>query len=98
VDAFKLPGGLTPSYLELDFKSNHPFVVGLIGNGSGSTTVLEILVLNTTEEWKKVYVNTGATVSRQSGVIDYTVYIRANLESGYSEAEILIDNLKLVHF
>lgn len=98
VDAFKLPGGLTPSYLELDFKTNHPFVVGLIANGSGSTTVLEILVLNTTEEWKKVYVNTGATVSRQTGVIDYTVYIRANLESDYAEAEILIDNLKLVHF
>ena len=50
VDAFKLPGGLTPSYLELDFKTNHPFVVGLIANGSGSTNVLEILVLNTTED------------------------------------------------
>ncbi len=98
VNAFKLPGGLTPTYLELDFKTDHPFVVGLIANASGSTNVLEILVLNITDEWKKVYVNVGATVSRQSGVSNYKVYFRANLESGYSEAEILIDNLKLVHF
>ncbi|HRY99661.1 MAG TPA: hypothetical protein P5550_11460 [Bacteroidales bacterium] len=98
VDAFDLPGGLTPSYLELNFKADSRFIVGLIANGIGTVEVLEILVVNPAEEWKKIYINLGATVSRQSGILDYNVLFRAGLESSKDEAEILIDNIKLVHY
>lgn len=98
INAYKLPTGLTPSYLEMNFKTNNTLVVGLIANSPGSVKVLEILVLNPTDEWKKIYVNLGATVSRQSGVVDYNVILRAGLDEGIEEAEILVDNLKLVHF
>lgn len=98
IDAFQLPGGLTPTYLEMDFRTNNRLVVGLIANGLGGINVLPILVLNTTEEWKKIYVNLGATVSRQSNVIDYYLYFEASLEGELEEGQIFVDNIKLIHY
>lgn len=98
IGAYELPGGLTPSYLEMNFRTNNRVVVGLVANGVGETKILDILVLNPTDDWKKIYVNLGATVSRQSGIVDYSIYLRAYLDDGVEEAEILIDNLKLIHY
>lgn len=98
IDEFDLPGGLTPTYLEINFKTNNRLVIGLIANTFGNSDILPVLVLNTTEEWKKIYVNLGATISRQSSLADFNIYFEASLDDGIDEAEILIDNIKLIHY
>ena len=91
-------GILDASEVPPTFGAPYDLVIGLIANGFGNTDVLDILVLNPTDEWKKIYVNLGATISRQSGVVNYNVYFRAVLDEGMDESEIIIDNLKLIHY
>ncbi len=97
-NGYKLPQGAIPVYLELNFRNDTPFVVGLISNALGGTTKLEILVLNPTSTWKKVYINLGPTINRQSQVIDFNLYLSAGLETGKEKGEIYLDNLKLLHY
>jgi len=96
--AFVLPGGESPVFLEMNFKTNTLLTIGLFINQTFQTIQHPILVLNKTDKWTKIYVNLTPTVSRETAAIDFKVFIGAIKEDEVSAPEILIDNIKLIHF
>ena len=91
------PTNGSPIFMELNFKTDIELVVGLAGElGSGSVKNY-FFVLNPTEEWKKVYVDLTFIVL-DSGLASYKVLFSAGLTEDQTEADIYIDNVKILHF
>ncbi len=83
--------------LEMNFKTENYFQVGLLIRDQNSVPEKDLVILNHSNEWKKIYINLGSNLSLYPQAIDYKVIFRAGLESGTSNAKILIDNVKIVY-
>lgn len=79
-------------YLELDYKCNQAFTVGVIG---GQSDVRDVLVVNPSDSWNKIYVKLTDMVSTPPNYIYYYIYIKASKE--VATPQIYLDNIKLVH-
>jgi hypothetical protein len=88
-----LPVGGAPIYLELNYKCNQPFEVGVI---AGATEVRPALTVNPSSEWNKIYIQLSQAVSTQPTYIYYEIYIKATKQGDVPTPEIYIDNIKLV--
>jgi len=81
----------------MNFKTENYFQVGLLIRDQNSVPEKDLVILNHSNEWKKIYINLGSNLSLYPQAIDYKVIFRAGLESGTSNAKILIDNVKIVY-
>jgi hypothetical protein len=96
-DSYKLPTTGTSVFLEMNYKSNNSFTVGLIVNGS-VTSQKSVLVINPSETWNKIYINLTPSVSASSGATSFKVFLSAMKNTNVPKAEIYFDNFKLLHF
>jgi len=93
--AVQKPG--TVIVLEMDFKTNNYLSVGLLIRDAYEVTEVDLVILNHSDEWKKIYINLGSNLSLHPQAIDYKVYFKSGLQEGSNEAKVFIDNLKIVH-
>ena len=91
--SMSLPVGGTPIYLELNYKCNQPFEVGVI---AGTTEVRPAITVNSSQEWNKIYIQLSLAVSTQPTYNYYDIYIKATKQGDVPTPEIYIDNIKLV--
>ena len=84
-------------FMELNYKSNCPFTVGLFIYGT-QTIQKPIVVVNPSGTWNKIYINFTPTVQQNTDAINYRVFIGAQKEANGPNAEIFLDNIKLLHF
>lgn len=96
-DEVDLPRLGRPVYLEVNYKINNIVTFGLFSQFNSEIIQDPILNINQTDKWKKIYINLTPTINRHSTAIDYKVFIGSVLQTDVSQAEILIDNIKLVH-
>jgi len=96
-DSFKLPTDGSSVFMELNYKSNNPFTVGLMINGS-FTSLRQVLVINPSSTWNKIYINFTPTLSANSGSSSFRVFFTARKSTQEEKAEIFFDNIKVLHF
>ncbi len=96
-NSFEIQTAGTIILLEMNFKTNNFVTVGLLIRDTYEIVEKDLLILNHSEEWKKVYINLGSNLSLYPQAIDYKIIFRAGLEEGMSDAHILLDNIKIVH-
>ena len=87
-----LPSGGATIYLELNYKCNQPFTVGVIGGGTERRTALTV---NKSEDWNKIYISLTNVVSTQPTYSSYQVFIHA--DKHVASPAIYIDNVKLIY-
>jgi len=92
-----LPTGDSPVFLEINYKTNEVIKVGLIANYSSQLQKLDILYLNKSTTWNKIYINLKTAVNTASNPLNFQVYLEAYKSSENATAELLFDNFKLVH-
>jgi len=86
------------SYLEMDYKCDIPFFVGVIYIQEGQEVTLPLLFVNPKENWNKLYVD--FTQILTSPLLEsYRIYFTTDLEplENQETGEIFLDNLKFVH-
>lgn len=88
----------TPVYLELDFKTNDNFLVGLLTDDDK----IGLVRLLPTENWKKIYINLTPAVSSKPANTNFRVFFGLQ-SSGLTpfltpNPSLQLDNLKVVHF
>jgi hypothetical protein len=87
-----------PVYIELNYKNNIPFEVGVIGYKNNAVVdKVYITGMNPSEEWNKIYINMSLDVNSMRAD-NYQVVIRAAKSPDIETAEIFLDNIKLLHF
>ena len=65
------------NYLELDYKSDSEFLVGMYINFPNTPTLQkDLLWINPKDDWNKIYVNLTQTVSEAIGAESFSVFIR----------------------
>ena len=85
-------------YLEMDFKADIPFQVGLIGREAGLPAASQYnYQLAAREEWTKIYLNLGPEVFA-SDFAAYQIGIRGALPETETSASVYLDNIKLLRF
>lgn len=97
-EKYNFPGNGSAIFLEMNYRINHNLVVGVFYTTSGIRVQRPLLILNETDEWKKVYVNLTVPKYDTPNATDFQIFIGTDKEDGTGDAEIYLDNLKLVHF
>ena len=93
-----LPTNSSPVFLELNYRNNTEFSVGLVGHQTGiGPTRYTLLFVRQREEWSKIYVDLTEALFL-SQLEGYQILIRAVHDPDNAESFVLLDNIKLVHF
>jgi len=96
-NSFEMQTPGTVIMLEMNFKTNNYLTLGVLIRDTYDIIEKDLLILNHSDEWKKIYINLGSNLSLYPQAIDYKIIFRAGLESELSDAHILIDNIKIVY-
>ena len=92
-----LPQAGAPVYLELDYKCNTQFLVGVYVNFPGSVLQKDLLWVNPKEDWNKIYVNLTSTISEGVGAESFKVFIGMKRDFELDTNTLYFDNLKVVY-
>lgn len=97
LQSFSLPPNKM-CYLELNYKSEIPFVLRVfVTTSSGATTTIDLTGINATEKWNKIYFNFGGFPATYQNAT-FRFILSANLPAGKNSGTVLIDNFKIIHF
>lgn len=97
--AVALPKGGANVYLEMDYKTNYPMLIGMYANNPSSVVQEALYGVNEKEGWNKIYFNLTQFVSSQQSAQTYNLFfgiIKAP-EDTTKDVKIYIDNIKLVY-
>lgn len=84
-------------YLEIDYKNNTEFYIGIIGKEfDGTSHKVDIIFLKQKEDWNKLYLNLTNTI-QNSALNSYQIYFRANHNDENTTSVIQLDNIKLLY-
>lgn len=97
--SYSLPLFLRPVFVELNFRSDVSFTMGLYAENalSGQVVVVPFITLLPTDgEWKKTYLNLSSDIAPFSGS-KFKLWFNAAHDSSLTKSQLLIDNLKLIY-
>jgi hypothetical protein len=90
--SFTLPTANSNVYLELNYKCNTKFEVGVFGTGTSEKAAI---ILNPKESWNKIYIQLAGVVNSEPKAPTYKVYFRM-INSG-ANPKVQLDNIKLLY-
>ena len=93
----ELPKKGTPVFIELNFKCSTTVVLSIMAYKHGVGESTDVINLNPTDEWKKIYVNLTSTLSYDVNHDEYKFLITANHNHYNEESIVLIDNFKIIY-
>lgn len=96
-ESFALPGQGNPVFLEIDYKCDKPFRVGLFVDENATITSYPLLIVNKSAIWNKIYINLAPTISQFGNAARYKLFFSGSLDDTDEEAKFFFDNIKLVH-
>ena len=93
---YTLPQDGTPIFLEMNYRCEIEFSVGIVAYSDGIAETILKLTLTPRETWNKVYVSFDQEVIA-ANADQYQIIFRAEKPNSLSEANIFLDNIKLLH-
>ena len=89
----------SPTYMELDYKNNTSFLVGMYINFPNSPTLEKgLLWINPKEDWNKIYIDLTQTVSEAIGAETFSIFIKMQRDSNLDENKLDFDNIRIIHY
>ena len=89
-----------PIFVEIDYLTNNIFEVGIVSMANQKKSFHSVVVVGSQRnpEWSKIYVDISNAVTSKiyEGVNEFQIFIRADLEEDNPEANIYLDNIRLV--
>ena len=97
ISTYSLPRGLQNLFVELNYRTNIPFSVGLVAITPDGERRQITVTLNPKEEWSKLYLDLITEYNAFPNASGYKLYVRSQLPAGRAAGRIFLDNLKLVY-
>lgn len=97
-DSLSLPVNGSPVYMELNYKTNTEFSVGIYVITSSQIYPLNVLNIRASSEWKKIYINLSDATTTVPSALGFKPYIHMDRNSSVGDAQLYFDNVKVVHF
>lgn len=98
IQAFQLPTAGGNVFVEMNYKSEAPIVVGVYAIKTSQILTLEVAGALPKSTWGKIYINLTPVVFRHNDALEFKIFFGSYLPSDETEATVLIDNIKLIHF
>lgn len=95
---FNLDKKGSPVFLEIDYKCNNDFKVGLYVNHTVVTNQVSIITIFKSENWNKIYIELASILQNYQNANSFSFYIEADKSDEVEKAEIYLDNIKLIKF
>lgn len=96
--AYQLPAGGTNVYLEMNYKNDIPFYVGVIAEFPNQPQVASpVIYLNPRSEWNKIYINLVTEISAYTSASGFKIFVQGSHSGAGGTEKIYLDNLKLVY-
>ncbi len=92
---YTLPKGESNLYLELDYRSNVEFEVGVLGENNEEKSTIRI---TPKDNWSKIYISLADAVNREPKYNKHKLYIKAVTNGDNPKLKLDLDNIKIVHF
>lgn len=94
----ELPQQGHPVFVELNFKTEETVVFSVNAYTNGVSKTTDLLFLNPTNKWKKIYINLTATLGYATSAESFKFVLTANYSGAdNSSAKVLIDNYKILY-
>jgi hypothetical protein len=85
------------AYLELNYKCDVPFYVGMRSNVSGANIMTYLSGIYPSNKWRKFYLSLKDFVAQYPGD-NYSLFIKATLPAGSTKGKVLLDDIQVVHY
>lgn len=95
-ESYLLPTNGRPVLLEMNYKNDYFFSVGIIEESTSQVIKTEVIVLYAKDDWNKIYINLTDQV-RASSASSFKILIRTYITDTTTEANIFLDNFKLMY-
>ncbi len=96
---YSIPETFGRTFIELNYKNEEYITIGYVLKGQFGSIIRDKLILNPTDKWNKVYVSISPLEDKLSNNIDadsFYIFIRGALSEDRSDANIYLDNIKLI--
>lgn len=93
--SIKHPESDVPVHLELNYKTDHEFIVGLYLDNKQNQ--IPLYVVKEKEDWNKIYFDFTSTLQSNFNAVDFNVFIGFKRNANHPTVEMYIDNIKLLH-
>ena len=92
------PGVGQAIYLELNYKSNIDFTLGLLNNDGSlpADAQVDLFTFTPSDDWNKTYISLSDAVSSLSAAITFDLYFKAVNNGSVAVPKIEMDNIKVV--
>ena len=100
---FDFPGNGAGAFVELDYKNNMQFIIGLEVTEPSNVTSTDNTIINASYDdsgnliWKKIYVSLTELINLHPNATGYRVYVKAINPDAQNGLFALIDNFKVVY-
>ncbi len=84
-------------YMELNYKSEIPFLVRIEIFYQGSYITSDVIGLNAKDKWSKIYINLKGFASTYQNA-KFKIIIKGALPTGVTSSKTLIDNFKIIYY
>ena len=91
-----LPVNGTPIYLEINYRTNHDFFVGLYLENF--TEQINLYGFRANDSWNKVYIDLSEPIRFNGDSPNFNIFIGFQKDPDLDNVKLLIDNIKLLHF
>ena len=89
----------SPTYLELDYKCNTKFLVGMYINSPNSPTLeIGLLWINPKDDWNKIYIDLTQLVSEAIGAETFSIFIKMERDYNLVQNKLDFDNIRIIHY
>ena len=98
-EKIQLPKVGTPVYVELNYKCNTAFQVGVFANYDQAPVIIQsILTINPKLEWNKIYIDLTSAIINTQNADSHKVFISMRRDINSNEiAELYVDNFKIIY-
>ncbi len=97
VKTYDLPKNGENVYLEMNYRCNQAFIVGVFANRISGNTQQATVIVNPKEDWNKIYINLVTELSAFSDADNFNIFFGAIHDSENDTGWVYLDNLKLVY-
>ncbi len=96
-NAYQLPTNGDNVYVELTYRCNQGFLVGVIAEVPGQIVEQPTVFVNPSEEWNKIYINLVTELTAFTNAERFKLLFTSQHDDSQAVGKIYIDNIKLVY-
>lgn len=97
INSFAFSNPQTNAYIEITYRCNSSFTVGVFANSLAGTTQAPTATILPSDEWKKIYINLITEISSNTNANNFEIFFGGIKPNDVDTATIFLDNLKLVY-